>query len=107
MTPIPAAQSLIDNVESQISLGLISLREGEDNFQGDLFPNPDGSGTTTGSLVRPTSAPPSPAPLFHLAPSPPATARPLPALTDGWALRCAGHREHVACGGLPGGPKRP
>ena len=63
MTPIPAAQTLIDNVECQISLGLISLREGEDNFQGDLFPNPDGSGTTTGSLVRPTSAPPSPAPL--------------------------------------------
>ena len=48
MNPIPAAQSLIDNVESQISLGLIQFREGEDNYQKDMFT--DGSGRTTGSL---------------------------------------------------------
>ena len=48
MSPIPAAQSLIDNVESQISLGLIQFREGEDNYQKDMFT--DGSGRTTGSL---------------------------------------------------------
>lgn len=50
MTPIPPAQSLIDNVESQISLGLIKFRDGEDNYQMDMFPHSDGSSRTTGSL---------------------------------------------------------
>jgi hypothetical protein len=50
MNPIPPTQSIIDNVESQISLGLIQFREGEDNYQKDMFPHNDGSGQTTGSL---------------------------------------------------------
>jgi hypothetical protein len=32
--------------------GLIEFRDGEDNYQKDLFSHPDGSGRTTGSLVR-------------------------------------------------------
>jgi len=50
MTPIPPAQSLIDNAESLVSMGLVNLREGEDNYQKDFISPPGGKGKTSGSL---------------------------------------------------------
>ena len=48
MTPIPPAQTLIDNAESQIALGLVNFRDGVDNYQKDQVKLDDGS--TSGSL---------------------------------------------------------
>jgi hypothetical protein len=51
MTPIPAAQSLVDNVESLVAMGLVSLRGGTDNFQKDIIgPRRGGLGKTSGSM---------------------------------------------------------
>ena len=50
MTPIPPTQSIIDNAESQLAMGLVTLRDGEDNWQKDIKSPPGGKGPTTGSL---------------------------------------------------------
>ena len=50
MTPIPPAQSLIDNAESLVSMGLVNLREGEDNFQKDFLSAPGWRQKASGSL---------------------------------------------------------
>lgn len=42
------------NIMGMHRTGLIEFRDGEDNYQKDLFSHPDGSGRTTGSLVRKT-----------------------------------------------------
>jgi len=50
MTPIPPEQSLIDNAESLVAMGLVNFRDGEDNYQKDIIAPEGGRGKTTGSL---------------------------------------------------------